>query len=366
MGELMLGILGGICVFFAAILIHEFGHMMAARLFGVGVVEYSVGMGPALFSHRWKDTVYSFRLIPFGGYCSLYGEELDEEELPAPLYKTDWKKTQMFSAKPWWQRLIIYAAGPFMNVVLAGFLCILLVLFFDVVTLPKIVDLPASYPAASSGLQVGDVICGLDDRDVFTFLDYSEYRSSHKDMDQTGYRISVLRDGQKFSYWAQPDENGVFGVSVQSVLPDTELSVPDVCFYSVNMLRYMKNMVVDSFYMLTHGMAHVQDMSGAVGVTATVASSVEQTVHTDPKDALRVLVFMTAFLCINLSILNMIPFPALDGGHVFLCLIEGIFRRRVPSRIETAINLVGVGMLFLLLGVTLVNDVVKLFTGGFF
>lgn len=374
----LVGVLGAVLVFLAAILIHEFGHMWVAKQFGVGVVEYSFGMGPALWSKRIKDTVYSIRMVPFGGYCAMYGEQSSEaegkgEERPekkrrfhfgvTPDFKTDWREDQNLNSKTWWQRLLIYLAGPFMNIVLGVVACMVMVVFFSAASVPLISAVNAGYPAAEVGIQAGDVIVGVEDRDVWTLMDYSEYLDTHTELYETGFDIHVWRDGAVYTYEATVAEDGMFGIEIESV--PVELTPYTLFLYTGNTVRYMFNMIVDSVHMIAAGTADWSDMSGVVGVTALIAGTVDQASVEGLMAILGVLVFMLAFLCINLGVINMLPFPALDGGRTVLCLIEGLRRKPLSEKVEYSINFVGMCMLLMLLVYTLINDLLRVFSGSF-
>ena len=193
-----IGVIVAILVLLTVISLHELGHMLIAKLFGVGVVEYAIGMGPALFSKRFKDTVYSVRLVPFGGYCAMYGEEsmeagdkgVSEEEKASatvqkpkfvlfgkkPEYKTDWTDDQKLLNKSWWKRLLIYFAGPFTNLLIGFVACLLMVSFFNAASVAVVTDLMPNHSAVEAGVQVGDIICGANNRDALTWTDYTSYQ----------------------------------------------------------------------------------------------------------------------------------------------------------------------------------------------
>lgn len=383
----VIGLLCAVAVLLFIVGIHEAGHLVAAKLCKVGVVEYAIGMGPVLWHHRFGDTVYSFRAIPFGGYCAMYGEQSMEasgkgeskeegEDGKRPRrdlgYKTDWRSDQTLQSKSWWQCLLIYMAGPMMNVVGAFLLCMVLVLFFSAATAPVVSDLMPDHPAEAVGIQPGDIISEVNGRMTLTFSDYSEYLDTHENLLADGYDITVFRDGQQVTFHATQDpSDGMFGVYVRSVPVD--LTFENVMLYTVNTARYMLNTVGDSFYMLTHGTAGVQDLSGMVGVTAVIMDDVDSAIteaqeseHSNAVSGVLGIAFtLSALLCVNLAVVNLIPFPALDGGRVVMCLFEGVFRRKIPERVEYVINFAGMCLLLGLLVVTLLNDIIRIMGGIF-
>ena len=177
--------------------------------------------------------------------------------------------------------------------------------------------------------------------------------------------MKVFRDGEYKSFWVtrNPEDNYI-GITVKQ--EPVEMTWDNVWLYSVNSFRYMFRSVFDGFYMLSHGTAKMTDMSGVVGVTDLIAGSVEEAVADEDvvsplAGVLSVAITMLGFLAVNIGLVNMIPFPALDGGRSVMCIFEGIFRRKIPEKVEYAINFAGMSLLMVLLVFTLFNDIHKLF-----
>ena len=389
----VLGLLGAILVLCLAIGLHEFGHMVAAKKCGVGVVEYSIGMGPIIWHKRKGDTVYSVRLIPFGGYCAMYGEQSleadnkgqsdDSEKAPEKKkrvtrftkrqeqvkadYKTDWSSEQAFTNQPWWKKLIILCAGPFSNLALGIIACLLLVLFFNIPTEPTIMEVMEDHPATTSGVAVGDVIVGVDDRDVLTWNDYILYLDSHPDTTKDGYTIRVRRDDEIISIAASKrEDDDLFGIVVKQ--EPVEKTAGVVVKYMWNKVTYMFRSVFDSLSMLVRGAASLKDMSGVVGVTNAIVTSTDEVVtaaaeaHEDAVGPMMSLLLnILGLLSVNLGILNLLPIPALDGGRIVFSLYEGVFRRKVPERVELIVNSVGMILLLTLMGYIVIQDISRIF-----
>ena len=388
----VLGLILAFLVLCLAVGIHEFGHLIAAKKCGVGVVEYAIGMGPIIWHKRKGDTVYSVRLIPFGGYCAMYGEqslEADTKGLPDEEgkkekksrftlfakrqeqvkadYKTDWSSDQAFTNQRWWKKFLILCAGPFSNLVLGIIACLLLVLFFHAPTEPTIIELMEDHPAMTSGIAVGDVIVGVNDRDVLTWNDYILYLDSHPDVIKDGYTLRVRRGDEILSISAiRREDDDLFGISVKQ--EPVEKTAGVVVKYMWNKVEYMFRSVFDSLSMLLRGVASVKDMSGVIGVTNAIVESTDEVVTAaveSNEDAfgpmMSLVLHILGLLSINLGILNLLPIPALDGGRIVFSLYEGVFRRKVPERVELVINSVGMICLLTLMGYIVIQDISRIF-----
>ena len=284
-----------------------------------------------------------------------------------PEYKTDWTDDQKLLNKSWWKRLLIYFAGPFTNLLIGFVACLLMVSFFNAASVAVVTDLMPNHSAVEAGVQVGDIICGANNRDALTWTDYTSYIATHENVIERdgGYTLKVFRDGEYKSFWVtrNPEDNYI-GITVKQ--EPVEMTWDNVWLYSVNSFRYMFRSVFDGFYMLSHGTAKMTDMSGVVGVTDLIAGSVEEAVADEDvvsplAGVLSVAITMLGFLAVNIGLVNMIPFPALDGGRSVMCIFEGIFRRKIPEKVEYAINFAGMSLLMVLLVFTLFNDIHKLF-----
>ena len=383
----ILGLIGAILVLCVAVGLHEFGHMLAAKKCGVGVIEYSIGMGPVIWHKRKGDTVYSFRLIPFGGYCAMYGEQSLEantkgesccdkpkrkrfwQKSPEEMnYKLDWQPEQALSNQVWWKKCIVLFAGPLANLLLGIVICLVLTLCFMVPAEPTVVELIEDHPAIESGLQIGDVIVGVNDRDVLTWNDYNLYINTHPDMIQDGFTLRVRRGEEVISINAtRREDDQLFGMRVkQEEIPS---SFGTVLQYTWNTTSYMFRSVFDSLSMLCRGAASVKDMSGVVGLTNAIVRSTDEVITESTEAGVSVigplislLLTISALLSINLGIMNLLPIPALDGGRIVLSLFEGIFRKKVPTKIEFAINSIGMVFLLGLMVYIVIQDVTKLFS----
>ena len=358
------------------IFVHELGHFIAAKKFGVHVYEFAIGMGPLVFSFRRKNdpTLYSLRAFPIGGYNSIAGESYDDDDKIG--------KDKMLCYKPKWQRLIILFAGVFMNFVTA-FILLFAVGFTGVSDQNNIVaKVENGSPAQQAGIVAGDKILKVNDHkiDTWSYLavvnilktDSNEYtyvierkdgkqetvKITPKDaiqdkdgniyyIDDTNTEEKIISDHNlKKSDYEKTKIIGVYGDSTVKYGLKTAFSY--ACKRFVTLFRTMILIVVSLFT----GKVSINSLSGPVGMY-TVVDSVAKVGFAN-------LVYLTAYLSLNLAVMNLLPIPAVDGGHIVFVLIEYITGKRVNERVEAIFHFVGFILLMLLMLYVLYNDIFKL------
>ena len=332
-----------VLVFGVLIFIHEFGHFMAARLCGVAVKEFAVGMGPTIFSWKSKkyDTKYGLRLFPIGGFVSMVGEDEESEEENA------------FCNKKVWKRIVIVLAGPIMNLLL-GFLLMTVIVFSQGNLASTTIAKFEEGAVSSQNLQVGDEIVKVDGTRVHTGNDmvYEIMNQGYEPID-----IEVIRNGEKLliedvSFLTLEDSGVTFGnydfipYAEESTLPNL---IKHAYFRSVSTVK----MVYDSLFGLLSGRFGMESVSGPVGVAEVVGDAA--------KMGLLNFLYIVTVLSINLGVFNLIPFPALDGGRLLFLVIEGIRRKPINRNVESYINFVGIMILFAFMIFVTVKDIFKLF-----
>lgn len=337
------------------IFIHEFGHFFTAKLLGVKVNEFSLNMGPALFQKQWGETTYSLRLIPIGGYCAMEGED------------TETGDPRAFTAKSWWRRAIILCAGAFMNY-LAGLVIIIILLFTSSSSMidAQIAELEPGSSLAAGGLQEGDIFYSIDGERIYVYSDWSMLVSRSED---TVFDVVVIRDGEKISFselemvkdWFDTDGEQTlrYGVTF-TVVERTPLRVMKEAWYSaIDFARMVKLGLLD----LLSGDAGLSDVSGVVGIVEVINDTGEasETVA----EGIRSVMYLGAFLAVNLAYMNMLPIPALDGGRVFFLLVttavEKITRRKIDPRYEGYIHAAGMVVLLAFMAIITLKDIINLF-----
>ena len=348
----VLYILLAVLAFGVMILLHELGHYLTARAFGVTIKEFSIGMGPRLVSYTSKKTgiVYKICALPIGGYVSMVGED-EESDDPNALDK-----------KPAWQRLIIMAAGGVTNLV-TGFLLMLLcvAMVAESLTAPVIAEYPerpdgSIPPTYTAGLRPGDRILSVDGRRVHigAELDYEIMRRGIEPVE-----LRIERDGaemvlENFQFPTFEESGQTLG-GRDFYLDTEEGGLGPVLRHAFRRGIMTVRMVWESLFDLITGRFGIQAVSGPVGVT----NAMVETARTGIENFL----YLVAVISLNLGIVNLFPLPALDGGRILFLAIGAIIRRPIPTRLEGIIHAVGILLLFALMIFITGKDIVSLILG---
>ena len=364
----LITLIAALFVFSAVIAIHEFGHFTVAKLCGIQVNEFSIGMGPAIWKKIHKGTQYSLRALPVGGYVALEGEESPESqqaeaaredpalENPIP---PEQRTGKPLNEAPVWQRMLVMAAGAFMNFVL-GFVVLLILITAQngPITSKTIYAIQDGALCGQTGLQAGDEVVAVNGRRCFVANDmiYELVRTEQYRADFT-----VKRNGQtvelpdvQFDTWQ--DEDGQTHMSLGFTVYGIEKTPLSVLKEAGNSVLYYGRIVFTSLLDLLKGRESINNLSGPVGIV----SAIGQAASYGWKDLLQLLVLIT----INLGIFNLLPFPALDGGKVVFLLIEGVTGHAVPEKLQGGLTVAAFALLFGLMLFATYNDIVRLVTGA--
>ena len=334
----MITIISSIIIFLLVILIHEFGHFIVAKMNGVSVLEFSIGMGPKLFQRESNGTLYSLRVLPVGGYCQLEGED-EENDSPNSLNN----QSPLV-------RLKVILAGAIMNFILAFILLILLMSVSRVST--EVSGVIKDSPAYSSGIQTGDQIVSINGENV---SDGEELLKSIKES-QGDLNIGVIRDSQSKNIKVTPRlENNIrkIGVNFQEEYNIKNFSI--VKGFKKGLITFLNltGMLYKFLGMLITGQLGLGGVSGPVGVVKEIGNAAKTGVSN--------LIFILAYFNINLGVFNLLPIPALDGGRAIFILIEMIFGKKISEEKEGYIHMVGLILLLALIAIVTIKDVIKLF-----
>lgn len=347
----LLSLLYFILILGAIVLVHEFGHFIFSKLFGVYVYEFSIGMGPKILHWKKKggETEYCIRAIPIGGFVSLAGEDADDNS------KID-KKRKLYS-KPVWQRLIIMIAGATFNFLFAFVILFVSALIYgSVSTKPIVASVSEEYPAYAAGIKEGDTIVSINKQKVSSWSEVQLYIQTSegkelnivlKDKNNNKREVKVIPKEIK-------DEEGNISYAVGIGLDNTvrrglwtslKHATQTTCSLYKLMLTTLKQLITGKF--------SVSDLSGPVGIYSVVDSQ--------SKQGLQSILYLIAYLSMNVGVINLIPFPAFDGGRVLFLIIEKIRRKPIKAKTEGMINSIGFILLMLLMVFVTINDVIKLF-----
>ena len=341
------------------ILVHEFGHFIWAKTFGVHIYEFSIGMGPLLHTHKGKkDGInYNIRAIPIGGFVSMAGEVYDSGEVDENNKKI--KKDKLMCNKKWWQRLIILVAGVVNNFILAIVILFVYTLIWGggAIT-PKVLDVVENKPAAATGLKSGDVITSINGYKVASW-DKAQIILYYKNTNEY-YTFEVKHtDGTKEEIKIKPEiikdeetgaESKLFGIQIDA--EDTS-NVFKSFIYSIRKFNSIISSMVYTIWGLISGKIGLSALSGPVGIYEVVGETINYGIN--------YFLYILAFLSINVGFINILPFPAFDGGHVLFLIIEKIKGSPVNAKIENTCHLIGFILIFLLMIVVTISDIIKLF-----
>lgn len=325
-----------IILFCVMIFPHELGHYIAAKRLGVKVNEFAFGMGPVIWKKQKGETLHSIRLFPIGGFCSMEGEDEDSDEPRA------------FNNKKPWQKIIILAAGSFMNVLCAILIMSIVVgvLGFTTTTIDTVSE---SSPAETAGIMAGDEITAIDGQPIEAWTDVSAAIASAE-----GGQIimTVQRDGRTLEAAVTPEQtqDGAFLIGITSRVSHNPFRAV------AEGAKSTWNITVSMFQTLSQlftGQLGADSLSGPVGMVQMVSQTTQY--------GWWYYGFLTALICINLAIINMLPLPALDGGRIIFVIISMITGRPVSQKVEGTVHFVGIMLLFGLMAYVTFNDITRIF-----
>ncbi len=315
-----------VLLFLILIIIHEFGHFIAAKLLGVRVNEFAVGFGPKLFSKKLGETTYAFNLIPLGGYCAMEGEDTESNDDKA------------FCNKAAWRRFLIVIMGAVFNLI-AGLIIVAIILApSKMFASTKIAEFTDNAVSCDSGLKVDDEILEVDGRKIFTTYDLSYAFTNVKD---SSVDITVKRGTEKKLLknvrFESEEYNGISYLTVDFKVYGIKKNVLSFIKQTFSTAFSYCAVIWRSLLDLIGGKYGISAVSGPVGTAAVIGSAAKQSLE-------NILPIM-ALITINLGIFNLLPFPALDGGRIVFIIYEIIFRKKVPAKAEGLVHGIGFAIL---------------------
>ncbi len=329
---MIITILASVLVFGLLIGVHEFGHLIAAKLCKIRVYEFAIGMGPKIFSFEKGGTKYALRILPIGGYCNM-NEDVESANEDA------------FGNKGPWQRMFVLASGAIMNLIL-GFLvlCILLGMPKEIVT-NRVGEVLEEAPAYTQGLKADDEIIKIN-KVRTNLVDDIYFEMSYAD--GSDIALTVLRNGEKVNLTITPhkNENGKYILGYRPKIEQNSFLkvIRNSFFYSI----YISKAVLVSLKDMVTGRVALNQMSGPVGIVKEIGNAA--------KMGFESLLNLIALITINLGLFNLLPFPALDGGRIVFVLYELITRKKVPISAEAVVHFIGLALLLIVMLIVTFSD----------
>ena len=330
-------------VFGLIILVHELGHFLTAKAFGVKVEEFAIGMGPTLLQYEGAETTYSLRMIPMGGFVQMVGEEEASED------------PRSFSKQAAWKRIIIISAGAIMNLLLGLVVAALIVSLRGFTGTTQVARFEEN-AVSSQVLQLGDEILSINGSRIHVDNDivYTLIRDKDGLVD-----MIIRRNGEKmavsvpFATETYPD--GTTSIALDFKVLGEKLTIPGVLKYSVGWTISIAKQVWIALSDLLAGRQGISELSGPVGTTQVIVQATAQGIGS--------LLMIVGFITVNLGVFNLLPIPALDGGRLLFLLVEMIRRKPVPAKYEGYVHAAGFALLMALMLMVTYQDIMRLIAG---
>lgn len=345
------------------VFIHELGHFILAKLNGVYVHEFSLGFGPKLFSFKRKndETEYMIKLLPLGGYVMLAGEDFDEDEEDKKDKKKGKKEkekvvvpeNQKLYNKRFYQKFLIMVAGVFNNFVLGLILLFVMGLIYGCdYSNNKLSNIPKDLPLYEAGARNGDKILKINGHKIKSDDDIILWVAINGTDKPLTIELEKNNTKKIVKYKVKAKEiegNKYFGISVKSGIKKGFIPAVKYAFTKVGSIFKQLIVIIISLF---SGKLGIDSVSGPVGIYSVVDMA---------KGSMSMLLYLTAYLSINVGFMNLLPFPAFDGGRAFLLIIEKIIGKKVPLKIESIINGIGFILLMILMVFITIKDIINLF-----
>ena len=341
-----MGIVWAILVFSLIVFIHELGHFLLAKANKIRVDEFSIGMGPRLFSFVKGETRYCLKVLPLGGSCMMGEDDADD------------MSEGSFNSKSVWARMSVIAAGPIFNFILA-FIFAVIIVGFTGYDEPKIAGVIEGFAAEEAGLEAGDKIVKMGNKSIHVWREITYYNMFHP-----GEKVEVTyeRDGEKHQVTLVPkqDEDGNYLLGIQSA-GNTKANVWTALQYGAYEVKFWISSTLESLKMLVTGAVGADQLSGPVGIATVVDDTYQASKEYGIGIVILQMLNIGILLSANLGVMNLLPLPALDGGRLVFLIIEAIRGKRVPPEKEGWVHGIGLILLLILMAFVMFNDVRKLF-----
>lgn len=336
---------------------HELGHFIVARICGVKVEVFSIGFGKKLVSWRFGQTEYALSMIPLGGYVKLKGQDDSNPKLKN--YEAD-----SYLSKSPWQRIAILLAGPFFNLFLAFLLYMAVGLLGKASLLPVVGEVKESYPAAQAGIKAGDVIVAINGKEIKTWeeldsmiiesqgeLELTLQRGQGELKESLSVRVLPMEQEAQ-NIFRENIIRKIIGISSAGAVGMVHYKGLDSIIFGIDESIKASTLIAQSIIKLISGVVPSSEVGGVVSIVSVIGSA--------SSSGLTHLLWLTALISVNLGILNLLPIPALDGGHILFNLYEVIMRKAPSENVMYYLTLCGWAVLLGLMLLGLYNDIFRL------
>ena len=344
-----MGIIIAILLFSAIVIFHELGHFLLAKANKIRVDEFSLGMGPTLIGRQIGETKFSLKLLPLGGACMMGEDDADDVAEGS------------FNSKSVWARISVIAAGPIFNFILAWILGMIMVGWIGYRS-PEIGTVEEGYSAAEQGMQAGDVITKINGHRIHLWEEITLYNLSTKEGDTLS--VTYERDGKEHTVdlvEKQLENDSYARLGIINVAERTKPGIFGTVQYGAYTVKYWISYTFECLKMLLTGQVGIKQMSGPVGIVTVVDSAYQQAKPEGIQVVLLNILNIGILLTANLGVMNLIPFPALDGGRLIFLFIEAIRGKRVPPEKEGMVHFAGFALLMVLMVIVMYNDIMRIF-----
>ncbi len=336
---------------------HELGHFTAARYFGVKVHVFSIGFGKQLFAKEWKGTVWQLSLIPLGGYVKMKGQD---DSNPALVESGD----DSYNTKQPWQRIVILFAGPFANFLLAAILYFSIAIIGASALAPSIGTVQANSPAFKAGIQKNDEIVRINNTEITTWNEIGEEIVNT----QGALKFYIKRDGKLIAKTISPhisDAQNMFkedikkrmiGISPSGKIIKLDLSFGESLVFAYEKTIFASTMIFQGVQKLIQGVIPSSEVGGVITIGKVISDASESSIIA--------LLTITALISVNLGVLNLLPIPALDGGHIMFNIYEMITKRKPSDKVFMILTITGWVILGALMLLGIYNDINRIFING--